>query len=591
LDLFRFDFVDLALPAVLPDGTYRLKAIRNGTVLDVFDGDIVVAAELTDGHESGPSPIPSDVVTEEDSAVMDVGPEPIPTLGPLTLFPATLTFNLLKGDTRTIAPQVVTLSNPGPGTMEWLALEDELLWMEPSAGMIEPNGEAQILVSPVPGIQQQEGTMATVLLVLAPDAANGGEICEVTINVGNVTVDATPKTLRFSWMEGGKDPIAQSIVLSRMGMETLPLAWSIQAGEAPWLEVGPMSGTFSSEPTALSVAVRGTGLKEGIYTASFEIHTPGAQNSPLTIHVELEVGTLTVGPSEVHASIPQGGGEVLALAVRSTLGAWSIQEDCSWLELSSLEGAAAEAASEVSLFFSAAGLEPGAYWSVLEVSSSEMVIPVMISMDVLPVVVPLAAVTPSDLAFIAMVGDSLLPGKTLKLTIEGTEHPMEWNVTADVPWVAVSPSSGAGEGEVLVSIDATSLEAGVYGSMVKINAPAAANGPISIPLSLVVSEPVVESAPAADAPREDGPVVAPAAGPVENHSAAPSSSGAVSRGGSGSGGGCMMSIQTNRNGPKTPSSGPFLFLLVGALFLLALVRRMSSSHIRTIAHSHNPSDS
>jgi hypothetical protein len=93
----------------------------------------------------------------------------------------------------------------------------------------------------------------------------------------------SPASLTFNASAGGADPPAQTIGISNGGTGTL--SWSAAPG-ASWLSVSPASGTG---PATAAVSPDIAGLGAGSYSATLTVSAPGAQGTPQTVAVSLEV--------------------------------------------------------------------------------------------------------------------------------------------------------------------------------------------------------------------------------------------------------------------------------------------------------------
>lgn len=66
------------------------------------------------------------------------------------------------------------------------------------------------------------------------------------------------------------------------------------------------------------------------------------------------------------------------------------------------------------------------------------------------------------------------------------ELPLAWNVAAGDSWLSCSPTNGAGNAKVAVSVNASGLAPGVYRGVITVNAPDAVNSPQTIDVTLAV---------------------------------------------------------------------------------------------------------
>jgi hypothetical protein len=88
---------------------------------------------------------------------------------------------------------------------------------------------------------------------------------------------------------------------------------------------------------------------------------------------------------------------------------------------------------------------------------------------------PTLTLTPSSLNFGA-VGTFVTPSQTLSLT-QSKAGTVTWTVSANQPWITVSPTSGTGPAKLTITVNSTGLAAGAQGGSVAISALGSANNP------------------------------------------------------------------------------------------------------------------
>jgi hypothetical protein len=101
---------------------------------------------------------------------------------------------------------------------------------------------------------------------------------------------------------------------------------------------------------------------------------------------------------------------------------------------------------------------------------------------------PEIRVSPKDLRYVAKVGTNP-PAQALRIKNSG-EGTLIYDVTWDVPWLAVSPAggpSGGGERTHTVSVDSRNMAVGNYDGAITVSADDAKNSPQFVTVSLRVS--------------------------------------------------------------------------------------------------------
>jgi uncharacterized protein (TIGR03437 family) len=106
------------------------------------------------------------------------------------------------------------------------------------------------------------------------------------------------------------------------------------------------------------------------------------------------------------------------------------------------------------------------------------------------------AVTPASLQFAYTVGDPAPAAQAVQIANSGTGT-LSWSVTPSDSWIGVSPASGTAPSALSVTISPAGLSAGTYTGGIQIASAGAANTPVSIGVTLTVSEapPVLAAAP------------------------------------------------------------------------------------------------
>jgi parallel beta-helix repeat protein len=111
------------------------------------------------------------------------------------------------------------------------------------------------------------------------------------------TIELSPTSLAFNAVQGGTNPLPQTVTVTNTGSVLSTLNWGA-TDNASWLSESPTSGSLAgaeSEPMTVSADI--TGLAAGTYNATITVSDPNATNSPRTVGVELII--LPAGPNDV----------------------------------------------------------------------------------------------------------------------------------------------------------------------------------------------------------------------------------------------------------------------------------------------------
>lgn len=181
-------------------------------------------------------------------------------------------------------------------------------------------------------------------------------------------------------------------------------------------------------------------------------------------------------------TITNGGGETLA---------WGTASDQPWIAASPASGTllAGETAT-VLASADVSGLEPGVHRGTLTVTAPGAAgAPIAIPVEVRVEADETLTVDPASLAFTTTV-DTDPAGRTLTIT-NGTFAEVGWTITADSPWLRISPVAGAlpsgATQTVAVDVSAAGLGADHYDATITI-VPAGAAA-LTVPVSLTVEVP------------------------------------------------------------------------------------------------------
>jgi Viral BACON domain len=101
-----------------------------------------------------------------------------------------------------------------------------------------------------------------------------------------------------------------------------------------------------------------------------------------------------------------------------------------------------------------------------------------------PVVPPAIGTSPTSLSFTATQGGANPATQTLSISNQGGGT-LTWSATENTVWLAVSPSSGTGNGAVTVTVTTGSLTAGTYNSTVTMNASGASS--VAVPVTFTIA--------------------------------------------------------------------------------------------------------
>ena len=219
------------------------------------------------------------------------------------------------------SPRQVGLTNEGGGSLSGLALSVAYVeggatgWL--SAELDDTSAPTQISLDVDPE-SLETGVYDAAVEVSSPAAANSPQELRVRLTVGDPPpeIEVVPDTVHWATTEGNS-PSDQSVQVQNQGSGELgDLAASVSyAGGEPtgWLSAQLQAPTA---PTTLQLSVQASDLPPGTYSATVQISSPDAVNSPQTVAATLQVDP---GQSEIDADpevLPADGEAISTITVR-----------------------------------------------------------------------------------------------------------------------------------------------------------------------------------------------------------------------------------------------------------------------------------
>jgi large repetitive protein len=450
----------------------------------------VSAAGLGVGTYAGTILVTSSQVTNSPLAVpVSLTVSALPQL---TVTPSQLAFSFQLLSSMSPAPGFLTVTTTNGLTAPitaTVATTSGGNWLSAGVGFTTP-GPVSINATIPTGLEV--GIYAGTVTLSSPGYASA--VVPVTLQVSSApTLQVQPTFLDFSYQQGGGIPLPQPVnVTSSAG--SLPFSVSTTPG-APWLIVTGGGTT----PTQFSVSVNPAGLAPETYSASVLVTSAQAGNSPVLVPVRLIVTsapTISAQPSSLSFTYTVGGSEPasqpLSLSSSQPLTlSTAVSPDTSWLVLSGEE-------SPRNVSINPGGLLPGQYTALLLVTApgagnSPLKVPVSLTVHEAPTLSP----SPSQFTFSYQTLGPLPSNQVL--TVNGSDPSLVVTATATTitggNWLSVM-GGGNAPAEFSLTSNPAGLAPGTYQGSVMVSAANAANSPLTIPVTLVVSSaPVINAAP------------------------------------------------------------------------------------------------
>ena len=204
--------------------------------------------------------------------------------------PATLSFTATQGGANP-APQTLSISNTGGGTLNWTANETTpWLTLSTTGG----TGNGSITLTATTGSLSVGTTSGTVIL------SGGTGATPVTIPITftiaaapNITLN--PSSLTYTATQGAANPTNQTVSLTTSGGT---FNWTVN-DDVTWLTVSPASGSSSS---TLTVSVNTAGLTAATQTGTITVSGTGASSKTIAVTLTVNApmtssATLTWNPN------------------------------------------------------------------------------------------------------------------------------------------------------------------------------------------------------------------------------------------------------------------------------------------------------
>ncbi len=241
-------------------------------------GAFKLRATLRDGAGLTSEPVEFAFTAEAVSA-----PAPV-----LAVSPERLEFRGREGEA--LAPQTLTIANAGGGVLEWVARSDQpWLLVGATRGTVPAGGRVELQI-----IAQTGGLAAGTYEGTVTITAEGAEGSPARVPVTLVlepkprppVLDVSPTSLSFRGEVGAALP-SRTITVRNAGGGVL--SWRAST-TTPWLSLSPTSGQLEGGRRAtITVRVSTQGLNPGSYQGRITIVAEGAENSPQTVAVTLQL--------------------------------------------------------------------------------------------------------------------------------------------------------------------------------------------------------------------------------------------------------------------------------------------------------------
>ncbi len=318
----------------------------------------------------------------------------------------------------------------------------------------------------------------------------------VTLNVTSPPQQLTvaPAVLNFAALSSASGNLTQNVLVSNTGAAPLAFNTSVTGNSSLIASVASNSSqTTPNGPSVLQVQVNTDGLQVGAYNNTIQLSSAaGNVQVPVSLFVAGSGPILAVNTTGVLFQAVAGGGstatqniEVMNAGDPSSTVNWSasLVTGSNWLSLTNSSGTATSSTPGVltlALAANATQLAPGPYYAIVEITDSNSLNSpqyVTAVMDLeLSAAPPSLNLAPGGLFFTAPAGGSAPPFQPIQIN-SSSASPVTFNAATytvgNGTWLSVAPASGTASGQTAgsigVTVDPTSLSAGVYTGQVSVS--------------------------------------------------------------------------------------------------------------------------
>jgi hypothetical protein len=263
-------------PVTLDTRMHDLKLGFQGNVISVYwDGTFMVSA-TDNSYPSGYICMDADNQPISYSNVQVAAVQNAVTIDSVN--PSSLVFNSVGGS----VPAARTLNiSAGGATTTWAA-SSNAAWLTVSASNSLTPGQLAVSTNPA-GLTQ--GSYSGTITISVPGASNSPLTIPVTLTLSSSALSLSPASLTF-FGAVGLNPAAQNIAVSNLG--TGSMNWTATKTQN-WLTLGSTSG---SAPSSIGITVSSSTTGTGTFSDTVTVTAPGASNSPASVPVTTQVGSL-----------------------------------------------------------------------------------------------------------------------------------------------------------------------------------------------------------------------------------------------------------------------------------------------------------
>jgi hypothetical protein len=417
----------------------------------------------------------------------------------LSVLPPALTFTAVQGGGNP-SPASIAVSNLGAGTLQWAAsISGNAPWL----GISSASGATPaVIVTSVDAAGLTAGSYQSAITVISGSQHKTVSVILTVQPPTPAQFTLTPEALVVNMPAGSTTMISRTLSVANAGSGSFPWTATASAGST-WLGVSG-SGTV---PSTVTVQFNPSGLAAGQYLGNIGFSSPGVPDAMVSVILNVSalpdlissVPTLEFtgagGSSFVSQTIPvtTSTGAAASFSASATVVAGT-----NWLTLNGANGATP---GSISAAVNTNGLAAGHYVGYISVRSAgarnTLLVPVVLDLGSAGVPGPLSA-SPGGVLLSGPAGSGQPAPLAQTIVLSSDTASFSWNAAAislnpaagagsGGGWLAVSPTSGTGNGAITVSANLAALQPGSYTGQVAISATGTSNTMLMIPVTLVVT--------------------------------------------------------------------------------------------------------
>ena len=312
-------------------------------------------------------------------------------------------------------------------------------------------------------------------------------------NTPHPQLAVAPLEVRDSARAGSHDVRTADVAITNGGGGSL--TWAA-TDHSSWIHLDPREGEV---PGTLTISLDPSDLDPGVYRGDVTVtakDAPDSQFTTISVTFLVQRPGLLVAPTAIERSTNVNSKATWTetiLVTNSGTGQlnWTASNEKPWLTLGTSSGTGNGA---ISATVNSSGLAGGTYRDEIVITAPGATgSPARVSVTV-SVFAPGLAVSPGIVRDTVPTGSRTPETHTLHVTNSGTGS-VTWSATKSQPWVTLSKASGGAPDDVSVTVDPTGLPPGTQTDTVLFTSPEATNGPVKVPVELVIALPGLVVAP------------------------------------------------------------------------------------------------